>query len=42
MDQQHRFVSEPGEIPFENYMRIDNSDLAPEVVAAMIKDRFRL
>ncbi|MBR6527941.1 MAG: AAA family ATPase [Lachnospiraceae bacterium] len=42
MDQQHRFVSEPGEIPFANYMRIDNTDLEPEVVAAMIKERFGL
>jgi hypothetical protein len=42
MDQQHRFVSEPGEIPFENYMRIDNTDLEPEVVAALIKERFAL
>lgn len=42
MDRQHRFESEPGEIPFENYMRIDNSHLEPEVVAAMIKKRFAL
>ena len=42
MDQRHRFVSEPGEIPFENYMRIDNSDLEPEAVATMIKERFDL
>ena len=42
MDQKYRLESNPGEIPFENYMRIDNSDLAPEVVAAMIKERFLL
>ena len=42
MDRQHRFESEPGEIPFENYMRIDNSCLAPEEVATMIKERFHL
>jgi len=42
MDQKHRFVSEPGEIPFENYMRIDNSNLEPDAVAAMIKERFGL
>ena len=42
MDQQYRFESNPGEIPFENYMRIDNSCLEPEVVAAMIKERFNL
>lgn len=42
MDQKYRFESKPGEIPFENYMRIDNSQLEPEVVAAMIKERFNL
>lgn len=42
MDRQYRFESKPGEIPFENYMRIDNSFLAPEAVAAMIKERFGL
>ena len=41
MDRQHRFESMPGEVPFENYMRIENSDLAPDVVATMIKERFR-
>ena len=40
MDRQHRFVSYEGEIPFENYMRIDNTDLPPEKVAEMIKARF--
>ena len=42
MDQQYRFESKPGEIPFENYMRIDNSSLEPDAVAAMIKERFSL
>jgi len=42
MDKQHRFESFPGEVPFENYMRIDNSDLEPSVVAAMIRQRFDL
>ena len=42
MDRQHRFESEPGEIPFENYMRIDNSDLEPETVAKLIKNQFDL
>ena len=36
-DTNHRLVSEPGEIPFENYMRIDNTNLSPDVVAKMIK-----
>jgi len=42
MDKRYRLESNPGEIPFENYMRIDNSHLAPETVAAMIKERFQL
>ena len=41
-DANHRLVSEPGEIPFENYMRIDNTNLAPDVVAKMIKEKFNL
>ena len=42
MSEHHRFESNPGEVPFENYLRIDNSDLEPEVVAAMIKEKFAL
>lgn len=42
MDRQYRFESKPGEIPFENYMRIDNSQLQPETVASMIKVHFGL
>lgn len=42
MDKQYRFESRPGEVPFENYMRIDNSNLEPDAVAAMIKERFNL
>ena len=41
-DQNHRCESLPGEIPFENYMKIDNSHLEPSEVAAMIKVRFEL
>ena len=41
-DTNHRLVSEPGEIPFENYLRIDNTNLAPDVVARMIKESFSL
>lgn len=41
-DANYRCVSNPNEIPFENYMRIDNSNLEPDVVAAMIKNRFSL
>ena len=41
-DARYRCVSLPGELPFENYIRIDNSDLAPDVAAAMIRERFGL
>ena len=41
-DSNYRLVSNEGEIPFENYMKIDNSYIAPDVVAEMIKERFSL
>ena len=41
-DANYRCVSLPGEIPFENFLKIDNSDLPPDVVAAMIRDHFGL
>ena len=41
-DKNHRCVSREGEIPFDNYLRIDNSNLAPDVVARTIKETFRL
>ena len=41
-EDTHRLVSDEGEIPFENYMRIDNTNLAPDIVAQMIKDKFDL
>lgn len=41
-DGRYRCVSLPGELPFENYIRIDNSCLEPDVVAAMIQQRFEL
>lgn len=39
-DLNHRCVSYEGEIPFDNYLRIDNSDKAPDVVARAIKETF--
>ena len=39
---RYRCESLPGELPFENYMKIDNSDLPPETVATMIRQRFGL
>lgn len=41
-ETKYRVVSNEGEIPFENYLRIDNTHLEPEVVARMIKERFNL
>lgn len=41
-DVNHRLESLAGEIPFENYLRIDNTSLAPEVVAKRIKEHFGL
>ena len=41
-DALARLESIDGEISFENYIKIDNSNLAPDVVAQMIKERFHL
>ena len=41
-DEAHRFESNEGEIPFENYIKIDNTHLSPEAVACIIKERFSL
>ena len=41
-DANYRLVSNDGEIPFENYMKIDNTNLAPDTVARMIKETFSL
>ena len=41
-DANYRLVSNDGEIPFENYIKIDNSNLSPEVVAETVKERFSL
>ncbi len=41
-DKEHRLVSFEGEIPFENYLRIDNSHLSPRDAARRIKETFKL
>ncbi|MBR4462925.1 MAG: AAA family ATPase [Erysipelotrichaceae bacterium] len=41
-DKNHRCVSYEGEIPFDNYLRIDNSEKEPDEVARMIKESFGL
>jgi chloramphenicol 3-O-phosphotransferase len=40
-DKRYRCVSYDGEVPFENYMKIDNSELSPEEVARMIKEKYK-
>ena len=41
---KHKFNSDPGagEKIFENYLRIDNTNLLPEEVAKIIKEKFNL
>ena len=41
-DSNHRCVSYEGEFPFENYLRIENSDKSAEEVAKIIKETFDL
>lgn len=41
-DANHRCESLEGEIPFDNYIKIDNSYLDPDVVAYKIKEQFNL
>ena len=41
-DNNHRLVSFDGEIPFENYIKIDNSNLSAKDTAKIIKEKFNL
>ncbi len=41
-DTCYRLESLPGEVPFENYLKLDNTDLAPEEAARRIKAYFDL
>ena len=40
--KKHRCISYENELPFKNYLRIDNTNLEPDVVAKMIKEKFDL
>ncbi len=41
--EKYRLNSYEGEkLPFENYMKIDNTNYAPDIVAQMIKEKFSL
>ena len=41
-EEKYRLVSNEGEIPFDNYLRIDNSDLSAKDTALLIKQTFGL
>ena len=41
-DEHHRCVSNEGEFPYENYLRIDNSEMPPAEAARLIKETFDL
>lgn len=41
-DAAHRFVSHDGEFPFDNYLKLDNSQLPPEEAARIIQEHFGL
>lgn len=41
-DARYRLESHDGEIPFENYIKLDNTDLSPEDAARRIKNYFNL
>lgn len=42
LESKHRLNSLEGEISKKNYMKIENSNLSPEAVAQMIKEKFCL
>ncbi len=39
-DARYRLVSREGEIPFENYLRLDNTEISAEEAAEIIQKRF--
>lgn len=41
-DEEDRLVSFDGEIPYDNYVKIDNSELSAERTAKIIKETFNL
>jgi len=41
-DTRFRCVSHPGEVPFKNYLKIDNTNLSPSETAMRIKQHFGL
>ena len=41
-EDKYRLISNDGEIPFKNYIRINNEDISAEEAALMIKETFKL
>lgn len=41
-EAKYRCISEPGEIPFKNYLRLDNSNIPAAEAARIIKEKFDL
>lgn len=41
-ESQYRLNTNPGEIPYDHYLKIDNTGIAPDAAAAMIQDAFHL
>ena len=41
-DAHYRCVSHPGEIPFSNYLRLENENISPEEAAQIIKNHFNI
>lgn len=41
-EDKHRLISNEGEIPFKNYLRINNENISAKEVANMIKKTFNL
>lgn len=41
-DEKYRLESYEGEVSYENYIKIDNTNLSPEEAARMIQERFSL
>ena len=41
-EDSHRLVSNEGEIPFKNYLRINNENVSAKEVAKLIKETFAL
>lgn len=39
-DKKHRFESLQGEIPFNNYLKINNTNISAKEVAKLIKEKF--